>query len=361
MWPIAAGVVLGLTFLSHSAPALLLALTTVMLALWHGWERAEERLPALRVLLVIGVVSFLISLVFLYPIFAHYKFEMLNTAPVKFVGLDRGELIKETLSLKVLVAGPTFFVLIWRADWLGIVPDQRKLILSLILSTGALFVYGVGADLLRFHGVVDLPRPIASFHFHLYLTAWFSLLFGIGLFALARYFAGARLIRPEVIFLAVVVVLTLFSLPGYAQRYDIKHYKEKAELFASDHSSVSLYRWLLLNTDSDAVVLTDDRLGLYAVAAAGRKVVSMEALFTSPYIDHARRDEDRDVLMYSLANGDVDRFRQLADRYGVSHLVLRERLLFGRENRQVSIAKGFDDVLESSYRVEDMQVYRVNK
>lgn len=322
------GLLLGVTFLAHTAPAALLALTMTLLCglqVLHGrwtWRQAGCRL------LAVGIPSFLVSLVLLLPLFLAYRFHTLNPAPAQFTALFKNEVVEMLLDWKNLLAIPALLglygITLVRRDG----NDAMRLYVAFASATGLLFLYGLGVDILRGKGWLNLPLLVPSFHFHLYLTLCLYIGFGIAVAALlARLPAGSvagRLAAPGLL----VVILTLNG-NGYSQNHDTRHFVRESERLAARTELRELYLWCLAHSAPDSVFLADDEYGQYAIGAAGRKLLLLDPIFTSPYVDIDQRARDRLALYEALHQGDTRRFRQLADQYHITYVLTGPNFRFG--------------------------------
>jgi hypothetical protein len=60
----------------------------------------------------------------------------------------------------------------------------------------------------------------------------------------------------------------------------------------------------------------------FLVAPAGRPVVAVPAAQSNPYVEQGGREADQKRMLHALVTGDAATFTPLADRYGVSHVLL---------------------------------------
>jgi hypothetical protein len=85
------------------------------------------------------------------------------------------------------------------------------------------------------------------------------------------------------------------------------------------------------------VFLADDFYGQYGVGAAGRKLVVLDPIFTSPYVDQSARAEDRRAMYKAIAAGDEQAFSRLADRYRIRYvLAVDNAMLSGLYTEQLT-------------------------
>ncbi len=314
-----AGLLLGLTFLSHTAPAALIALATALLCGWQAltgrwsWQQAGWRLMA------VGVPSLLVSLALLWPIYTTYRFHMLNPAPANFTGLFKNEVVEMLLTWKNLVAIPAllgiFGVVLLRRSG----SERLPLFMAFSATAGALFLYGMAVDILRGKGWANLPLLVPTFHFHIYLTLCLNVAFGIGAVWLLGQIPRKKL-QPVVMTLVLAGMVGL-AWPGYSQNRDTQQYVRNAATLASQTELRELYDWCRNATRPEDVILADDHYGQYSIGASGRKVVVLEPIFTSPYVDLEARQRDRKALYEAIRTGDETTFNVLMDRYGITYVL----------------------------------------
>lgn len=317
------GILLGLTFLSHTAPAAIIALATVLLCAWLALTGTWTVSVSMLRLLTVGVTSLLVAAPLLLPLLLQYRFHTLNTAPAQFASLYVGEVARMTINGKNLIAIPTLVIMCLALVLRRPVRDARNIDISLFIAfaaaSGSLFGYGMAAELLRSKGL-DLPVLVPTFHFHLYVMLCLYIAFGIGMaWLLGRAPGGERLrglATP-----ALVMAMIAFAWPGYSGNLDTTRFVKNARMLAQRHELKALYDWCLASSDPDDVFLADDWFGQYSIGAAGRKLVVLDPIFTSPYVDHAARAEDRRAMFDAIARGDEQTFNRLADQYRIRYVL----------------------------------------
>ncbi len=306
-----AGVLLGLAFLAHAGPALILALAVTAVTA-HGVV-TEARGPHLRRLVTIGGLAFLVSAPFLVSLWGHDGPHLRNPIPTRHVGLATRDMLAALLAPRPVLA----LVGAW-LSWQGranLDPDVRRGLLALTGVTAALLGYGTAADVLGYRGVA-LPMVVPTFHFFVYLTALMALGFGIGAFALGERLPWPRARRGLTVGIVCLTGLTLY--PRYWSAPAQAAWPEAARRLERELSA--LYRWSRA-LPPDVVVLTDDHHGMYGVVAAGRRVVCTTPTMSSPYVDLAERDRDRRAMFDALRAGATTRFDALRREYAVTHVI----------------------------------------
>jgi hypothetical protein len=327
----------GLTFLAHTAPALVLAGVVVAATFEAAWSARKDP-PALRAVFVlalaIGASAVVVSSPFWWSI-ASYGAAIRNATPLEWVAselkleqwaalLEREMTLRGSFAIAGLVALVAF-------GW-----PKRPFARAVLTAWLAVSLLGIGYGYAR--ELTKLPPLLPSWHFYFYLQALLAALFGVGAAFAAGGFARLlaklprlRGVRPSVLerwsfvgALVALLVLVLVRFGDYRKRADIGPNRAEAERFAS-LPTTALYRWILNETRPNDVFLADSGIGFYAVQAAGRKVVALQDLFANPYVDAKRRERDAESMFRDLRKGRVERFLRKGRRYAVRFVILDER------------------------------------
>jgi hypothetical protein len=275
---IAVGIAIGITFLGHSAPGLLLAILACAL------------LPA-RAFVTAGVAAAVVSAPFLYPLVAEYQFHVLNAAPLAFVW--------EGLKLRTL---PDLFVRNAPLIVLGVTGlfHRRDRFISVWLGAATvLLTLGIIRDELVTMGAVS------TFHFWIYVTAALSILTGVAVASLAR--------RP-----ALVIFVTAAAIAASAPTYWRISAEGRAAALGIDPNYAEAARLLRSLTPADRLVLAEPYPALFIVGPSGRKTVAMDVYFSNPYVELAPRQQTRDRMFAAMRAADSRTFTMLADKNAVS-------------------------------------------
>jgi hypothetical protein len=78
----------------------------------------------------------------------------------------------------------------------------------------------------------------------------------------------------------------------------------------------------LHHTDPTDVFLAEEEPALFAVVAAGRKVVALEGMFSNPYVDVAGRVGDSRAMFDRLKQGRWSEFLVYVKRYQLRYVAL---------------------------------------
>ena len=274
----AAGTLAGLTFLSHTAPALLLGILGAALL-------TPQQLAAY------GAAALLVASPFLAAIVGHYHLRIANAAPLAW---DYGPLlwpaILGTIRSHVGWSAGAAVGLVW----------LRPRVVVVWLGAAALLLL---TEL--------LPTPLVPiFHFWIYLLAAVTLLTAV---------AAVRALRgPAAI--ALACALAIWHWPQYAARQDFVLVRSLA--LDRDPNHAAMTAALRRLSRPDEVVLGTHGAANLIIGPAGRKVVAPHPFVSNPYVEIGTRVEDRERMLKAVQEQDVAAFRPLAERYAVSLVVM---------------------------------------
>jgi len=339
---IAAGVLVGLTLLAHTAPGFLLGFAVLAVAV--GELRFFRREPkaakrALAIAVIVGGVAALVAWPFWSDVLDHVGRGVKNPTPMRWLA---GELevqyLPRLLGWHASVRGGIAFFgllhLFFRAR--RYCRHTRRALIGWGLATTFGLAYGYGSQL------VTLPTFLPSWHFYFYLQALESVLFGAGVAAFGTVlvrlacrvrlsrFSGRRLeLGIHVACIAPLLVYAGLKYGEYRGRMDLVD-NRRAALDSAKARTVELYRWISSNTDPMDVFLAEPEASFYAVATAGRKVVAIQDLFSNPYLDVAQRARDAAAMLEQVNVARWAEFLGTARRYQLGYVALpagdRERV-----------------------------------
>ena len=326
-WSVTCGVLLGVTFLTHTAPALLGGAVIVLAGAFEMRRLGGPRqsLPRIAVALAVALA---VSLPFAFEILWRYHLKIVNELPSASPSnlLDLNELpsLARTIALSVAVA----------AVALGLrAARQLNQGMRVTLAFAAVVVLLLAAHVVRLllgKVGIHVPPVVPALHFFFYLMTLVAV--GVGVAIADASAAVVRRLRRGsavadggfaggLVACAVTVVLVAVAYPRYLQRNDFTDTKTEATEL-SERFPADVVAWIRANTDPEDVFLCTDDASLYVVPPAGRKVVATNRYFSNPYVDWKGRDAARARMFELLKRQDVPGFRTAAAQYGVRFVLL---------------------------------------
>ncbi|MFO0808488.1 MAG: hypothetical protein U0746_07685 [Gemmataceae bacterium] len=317
-WNLLTGVLLGLTFLGHAAPALLIV---GMLTLATAFAPRGARLVALRRYILLGAISLVVASPFLLPLVARYRLHVLNPLPSEQSNFGLLYVARSLLGARTAFAAIGLVAVYRSAD-----SKARSATLSLVASSALLLAYNMTAQVLRDRGVARWPQAVPAYHFLLYWKAIEALLFGVGATTVARWLTNrTALVRNEQLALvAMTALIVALHLPGYLRGRELATFRADSLATNAEHDRIALYDWLLAETRPDDVFLADLLTAFTTVAAADRKVVCIHDQSSSPYVSYDERLADTQALYESLRTNDEAAFLRRASKYRLRFVVLAD-------------------------------------
>ena len=311
-----AGALIGLTFLAHTAPALLLAIMAcaVFATRW-------------RALLTTGLTALVVASPFLYAIGVQYHFHVRNLDPIAWnwppitlAGLP------QTLRANALLIG---------AGAIGAILAPSRLLLTWTIAAAGFMLY-----------MIAVAPLIPAFHFWLYATAAFAILAGS---TLARFCPNdawpERTPCKRFTLITMTIVLVAFQWPAYVQHTDFTGNRERS--LSRDPTHVAASAFLREVTKPDDVVLGTAEAVLLIIGPAGRKTIAPDPVFASPYVPAESRGVDRDRMLAAIDAGDLQFLTDFARRYDVSTVVSVGPDRCAAAYRLLPLAARFGDVCVS--------------
>jgi hypothetical protein len=365
------GIAFGVTALAHTAPAVVLSVAFCVSLLYARYDRSREhrfrRIASL--LAVVVTLGAAVSSIFWLDILGHYGGRVRNAVPLEWLAdelrLERlGTLLKSFGSMRGLLAVVGAFALV-----VGVRAD-REIGRPVLLAWGACAVAGILYGYLTQR--TDLPSFLPSWHFHFYLRGFEAAAFGVGVGTLASVAAhgsaGMRNVlvrcpslevrRATSLILGGILLVIAFRFSRYEQRNDLVAFRAASVDMAAAQSA-EVYTWVLEHSNPDDVFLADQNLGLFAIAAAGRKTVALQDLFSNPYVDVKARVDAAKAMFQALETGAWEDFSATASRYAVTHVafsVQQEKAVDGRLRR-----KHLRRMFASSDRAAGWVLYRLRQ
>ncbi|PWT71188.1 MAG: hypothetical protein C5B59_18615 [Bacteroidetes bacterium] len=341
-WFILLGVSMGLSFLSHAAPAILAALITfyIQVIKIYSVVRKKEYAAFRRSVyqgIAVVVPFFVVASPLLFFIVGKYHMHLMNKDLAEsheglFIWYNSFELLKENISLSLLIAliGFIWFYKNFHHEL------SRKIILSWFFITAGLYVYTMALPKIHEKLHLNLPDTVSAFHYFYYLKALQSVFFGFGFTFLIRVvikFIGSKIKWANQekannwIFVAAVFGYLIIYFPIYISRYDLIYPPRISRGIENDSERIEVYNYILKFVPENKVILCEDESAIFPVMASSRKMVVTSVIFSNPYVDFNKRYRDKNNMFQYLKTGEPDNARRLLSEYQVSYaLLLNEEL-----------------------------------
>ncbi len=362
-WPVLSGLFVGLAFLAHTAPAVLLAGTACWIFLYRlirsrKYSNDKVRYDLIK-LFIIGGFSLLTASYYLLPLIQKYQMVIVNTAPMDTVGMKPKDLLKGLVSLKAFFAFVGFYCILKFPDNFFKDREDRRIFLTIFFITVAFFFYGAIFGLFKQFGI-KLIQLVPAYHFYKYLKCFESSFAAVGLMFIALRISTAAKVKYNITLKSqsVLAVLSisfiLLYLPQYFKNSKDKLYREESLSRGRQQHITDFYNWALKNTNINDVFLADDNYGLHAVSATGRKAVAIHDFYSNPYVDFRVRSRHRKKLYDLLREKNFDSFKKLAAFYKVKYVINAADAEEGYSIGTVP-SEGFSLKFESG----QMQIYQI--
>ena len=344
-WFLALGFGVGVAFLGHTAPAVLIILLLIALQGPKVLASLKARdAQAIRKLVTQSVMVFIpfiiISLPFLYYIVGKYHMHFMNRAPFEYVDTifiwrNYMEMVRQNLSVSFVIAAIGFVWFYKKFEQ----PLIRKILLNwFFIAVGMLF-YSTLVGSLDEHTSIKLPGTVPSFHYFFYLKALQSVFYGFGLFYLCSPVVAwiSRKVKPmeagqmskmaSSIFAGFVLLCAIVYFPSYQKRYDFVYFRKLCLERAKDLGQIQVYHYIMDHIPADQVFLCEEHTSLFPVMATARKLVSTGVTFSNPYVNFETRESARNEMLSYLQNGDPSRAPDLFKKYSVNYVLLTNKEL----------------------------------
>ncbi len=340
-WFIILGIFIGIGFLGHAAPTIIIILILILL-------QGEKIIGAIKVkdfssfktYFLQGfmtVVPFLIfSFPFLYFVLVKYHLHFVNRiilqcAPGVFARARTIELLKLNLTFSLLIAIIGFVNFYRKYDNQLI----RKIILYWLYITVFMYVYEAILPAANRMLHVALPDTIPALHYFFYLKAVQSLFFAFGFVYLIeiiirwiegyvhkKYSPKVAAVLSSNLFIMFVLLYAVIYYPVYINRADFIVPRQQALIKEKETDKIEVYDFIVKNIPLDKVMLCRHDESLFPVMATGIKMVSVEVYFSNPYISYEQRENDRNDMLSYLSTSAPLSAAGLFANYKVSYVLL---------------------------------------
>lgn len=333
---IVAGAGLGVAFMAHTAPALILGVCALIAALTmhrspptgHG---KAIRAPSAIFLLI--TTALLVSIPLLRSIVWHYHLRILNPAPNNWYwdAIDLKHLrplLASSINFKnaLAVLGGVFVIGNLRSSL------PARLVFAWFITALGLFAYNLLQQRLAFNG---LPPLLPNYHSYVYLQGAGHVLVGLGTWNLvSRIVAIVRrklspnseesigLLVSSGITAALAVAFVATALPRYKKRADSVGVRAAALNMSAQQRTSRISEKVRLATPQGAVIVASPENSIYNIVPAGRQVIVLPREFSNPYVDYAARAAAQSAMFAAFLAQDTRKFRELASNYSVTHILL---------------------------------------
>lgn len=323
------GALLGLVALAHTAPALILLATFLVVVAWRTWSEVRPMVTALRRIALVGVAAVVVASPFLVPLVVKYQFRIRNQDPSSWVWPDLSPDAVFDFAGRFAFRWPIAVVVVGSIAWWfqrrrGADVRLAALTAWTVIAAVALVLAVYSSSALP--GAEAIPHVVPSYHFLRYVTAALAVWFGIAAAALVRMLAtvvGHRSIATPLVATVLAGVMILVALPTWRTRFELRASRDHALYLSGSMGELAVSRWISTSTDQDDVILYDLDAGeaLMVGPVGGRTTVAVAPVFSNPYVDWEPRSAAAAAMIGSVAScsrpGPPDLFAQ----YGVTHLV----------------------------------------
>ncbi|MDP7038740.1 MAG: hypothetical protein QGI45_06260 [Myxococcota bacterium] len=359
------GVLLGLTFLGHSAPAILVGsiLTIWLISVFKAQKSGADLLNPLEALGYYAVIlstAFILSTPYHISILWNYGLVIKNPQPTAWIDdlfllNNFSGLLLQHLTFKMGVAFIGMLLFFRRRTQEN--SASSFIVLSWCISGFALFGMGYFRQVLEQGGIASFT-VLPEHHFYFYLHALANIFFGYGIVVCVEHFVkiypkrlgGER--RVLWVYLFLGLILCSATMRHFNEKEDYNRFVDRAQEIGNRIEGKNIYDWLRQNTDPDDVFLTTVGMGLYVIAPAGRKVmVLFDATFSNPYVAHEGRTGDAESIFKAIVDNDKKSFELLATKYGVTHI-------FVERATSNAINKSRPDFLKLLYEYKSVRVFK---
>ena len=358
-WYAGAGVLLGITFIFHTASAVLFGGVLVLLLL-HRIRRKRYAGEAWRHLLtgpfLLLIIAFVVSLPYSGPILWHYQFRVQNPWPTWLceprMTLERlPELLWSGVCIASLVAliGLALLLRSRERGW------TKPLLAFWFAVCGIFLLYSYFWQLVELASI-RLPNLVPGFHFLALLSVLRSVLCGYAVAAavrrLAQRFFSSRDWYGDLCVLLATTLVFMFYFPAYRNAPMFTKTQDVESWAARFTDIIPAYAWLMENTRPEDVVLCREPQAILIAGPAGRKVVATMLFYSNLYMDFNKRFHDRDAAFTAIQDGDDEAFVALAREYHITYLLVQH------EDIALVEAAAFPE-LQPAWHHENTAIYRI--
>jgi hypothetical protein len=330
------GFSIGLNFLAHAAPTLLLILIMLFIQSQKIHKAAREKSYSLvKKFFLQGATTFAFFVIaaspLLYFVAGKYHLHQVNRVIFEysegiFLPSHFIEMAKANLNISFLISliGFVWFYKKFHHQL------TRKIIFSWLIFSIAMYMYSTLVAVADYKLKIHLPGTVPAFHYFFYLKALQSVFFGFGFVFLVNlllaFFTGRIPKKIGGILLVAIVLICAFAyFPFYKNRKDFVLLRGQAITKQNETDKIEVYNYIVNNIPSDKVILCEWDQSLFPVMATARKMVSINPTFSNPYLDYNERENARNSMLQLLKTGLPTSAKQLFSKYEVSFALLSRK------------------------------------
>lgn len=324
------GISIGLSFLAHAAPAILIILLLISMQTGNLVHAIRQKNIILgKRLLLQGLVTFLpFGLVvspLLYYIVGKYHLHVINSYPAEWrpdsmYWKNWRMLVQLNFSVSFLIAvlGFGWFYRSYHSTL------QRRIVFNWAAVCIVMYLYSSMIPAIREKFHIQLLETVPSYHYFFYLKALQSLLYGFGfVFLFDKVLQRLRTSKPtpavNARFMAAVILISAIAyFPYYRNRPDFSARRELSLKKGNDTGRIDAYNFIVEHIPSNNVILCPEKNSTFPVMASGRKMVCVSILFSNPYLSFEQRYNDACRMLDFLKTGKPAEARRLFDLYQVN-------------------------------------------
>jgi len=371
-WFLALGIGIGISFLGHTAPTVLIILILISIQVGKIRKTLKEKdYSSLKKYISQGMVTFaafvLAGFPLLYYIVGKYHLHLINRATFEyaegiFIWNNFFGMIKANISISFLVA-IIGFVWFYKNFHHALI---RKIIFNWFFISIIMYIYSTLVAGLDSKFSIHLPGTVPSFHYFFYLKAVQSVFFGFGFISILKLlwtsvndFIKNRAVKIRKgnyfnqFFIIAVLLCSIIYFPFYKNRQDFVLLREQAIVKENDKDKMEVYHYIMQNISSDKVILCEKDPSLFPVMATARKMVSIAFTFSNPYLDFDKRENDRNNMLLFIETGQPPEANPLFAAYQVNFVLLSNNEF--KKSKHISALLG-----EKVFRNSTYSIFAVN-
>lgn len=338
----AVGLLVGLTFLAHAAPALMAGALISVGAVFQARTGDAAQRPIRREARnwsFVVLVALVVATPFLWTILGHYHLAVVNPFPATWLPPSLG--LENWRAFASANLAPSLFNAFFLVGGVrvALTPGfrlERTLLVAWLFVSLSAFVYSAYICQLAAEAGIALPNPVPAHHFLFSFRVLQVLLWAYGVAWLASLPAWlarrsgaptaaegwAAPARELGIVCVLAGTIAAASFAGQRDREDFEPARARARIINAGPESAELHEWVRNETQSDDVFLVSENTGMGLIGPAGRRVVVVDRFFSNPYVDWESREDDREEMWESLARGACGRFQELARLRSVTYVLV---------------------------------------